>query len=220
MAAFPPFPDDPLPSEYATCSPHYPVWLLHQATEPLFRFLDNAGLLLTQPAIELIGHVIFSAAATSRMLLEHVHAERAGLAVLAATVEELLLRPGLLTRFRVGSWRPAPPELDVLASFCQTGSWKMDRPAELVDTVRRRVRRRAVRRLEESDALVVGLMLTVECRAEIACRMLDLESDHCHETLGRVWRRFEQATLAVVEDLLSRAGRQIPVRYTIPDPER
>src|SRR5262249_37391064 len=132
MSAFSPFADGALPSEYPTGSPHYPVWLLHQATEPLFRFLDHAGLLLTRPAMELGGHVSFAAAATSRMLLGHGHGERAGLAVLAATVEELLLRPGLLTRLRVGSWRPAPAELDVLASFCQTGSWKMDRPTELV----------------------------------------------------------------------------------------
>jgi hypothetical protein len=204
----PPTLDGALPAEHDTRHPAFPLWLLHQGMGPLFRVLREAGLLARPAPCAALARAMSVAATCSRMLLDRVAAEQVRPMLLALAVEELLLQPeGELPRVPLPVWRPTADEAEVLRTFSQTGSWKMDRPAALVAEVKDRVRQAAVRKLDPPDALLVGLMLTVGGRLEEASRMLDLDDQVARETLGRVWRRFEGAALLVVQQALRRGKK-------------
>src|SRR5262249_57447870 len=106
-------------------------------------------------------------------------------------------------------------ELDVCHEHCQTGGWQIDRPPEVVDAVRRAVRRQAVARLEVNDALLVALMLSCEDDFDAACRMLDLDAKLARETYARVWRRYQLAAMHYVEETLRRCGRRLAGRFSL-----
>lgn len=197
-----------LATEHATRHPGYALWLLQQGMGPLFQVLREAGLLARPGTCAVLARSFSVAATCSRMLLDRATSAQVRPMLLALAVEELLLQPSHeLTRVPLPAWHPTLAERAVLRKFSIAGSWRMDEPDDVVAAVKGRVRQAAVRKLDVPDALLVGLMLTVEGRLEEACRMLDLDERLARATLERVWRRFEGAAALVVQHTLRRGRR-------------
>jgi hypothetical protein len=200
--------------ECATRLPDYPLWVLQQAHETLLAFLDFSGVRITDALCVRLSRWVFAAAVVSKCVAERVGAAQARLMVLALAVNRLLTDGDDLRRVQPVPVWAGTAELDVLMEYCQTGSWKMDLPAEAVEPVRDQVRRLATARLVLADALLVGLLLTVRDWKD-AVRVLDVEEEPAKRTLAGAWRRQQLAVLQVVEEHLHAAGRDLPERFGV-----
>lgn len=195
-------------SDCATSDPNYPLWLLHQALDPLLAFLTGAGLVVSDGLSARLAHLVFLAALGGKMLAERVSVQQARGIVLTVAIAELLTRVAELPRAAAPLWEPSSDELDLLEIFCHTGRWP--KPAV---TVRKRLRRQAVARLATPDALLVGLLRAVgECE-EDAVPLLDLEARQARHVLAAARRRLDLALLRCAEEALYRGGRDVPERY-------
>ena len=97
----------------------------------------------------------------------------------------------------------------MLEEYRRAGSWKVDRPAEVVEAVRDAVYQEALARLSARDALLIGLVPAAGGVAQ-ALRVLDLEEATAREALSEACRRLEQAVGRVVDDHL----RNRPPRFS------
>lgn len=194
--------------ELDTRHPDYPLWLLAQTQDTLLALVRHSGVLLTEPLCADLASWVFGAAIVSKCVVDRIHVKQARLMVAALALTRLLSEGQPLHRREPERFEPTPAQLDILEEYARTGSWlQLPQPAGEVEVVRDALYALAVVKLSDGDALLVGLLRTLD-DVNAARRALDVEEGLALRMLWGAWKRLQAEVTRAVEHCLRKGGRR------------